>query len=163
MLQGGYEKRYAKVMSASKNMDAATVEYINGIEVIKAFNQGGTSYKKFTDAVKENEESKFDWFKKTNLYYAAGIAIAPSSLLGVLPLGSLFFINGSISAGNFISCIILSLGLIAPLIQALRYTDSFAMVDSTIKEIAGLLEAKEIKRPKEEVVLKGNEIEFNHV
>ena len=38
-------------------MDAATVEYINGIEVIKAFNQGGTSYKKFTDAVKENEES----------------------------------------------------------------------------------------------------------
>ena len=150
-------------MSASKNMDAATVEYINGIEVIKAFNQGGTSYKKFTDAVKENEESKFDWFKKTNPYYAAGIAIAPSSLLGVLPLGSLFFINGSISAGNFISCIILSLGLIAPLIQALRYTDSFAMVDSTIKEIAGLLEAKEIKRPKEEVVLKGNEIEFNHV
>ena len=158
-----YEKRYAKVLAAGKNMDAATVEYISGIEVIKAFNQSSTSYKKYTDAIKENEESKSEWFRKTNPYYAAGIAIAPSSLLGVLPLGSLFFINGSITAGNFISCIILSLGLIAPLIQALRYTDSFAMVDSTVKEIAGLLEMEEMNRPEEEVKLKNDEIEFSDV
>ena len=32
-----YEKRYTKVMAAGKNMDAAIVEYIGGIEVIKAF------------------------------------------------------------------------------------------------------------------------------
>ena len=158
-----YEKRYAKVLVAGKNMDAATVEYISGIEVIKAFNQSSTSYKKYTDAIKENEASKSEWFRKTNPYYAAGIAIAPSSLLGVLPLGSLFFINGSITAGNFISCIILSLGLIAPLIQALRYTDSFAMVDSTVKEIAGLLEMEEMNRPEEEVKLKNDEIEFSDV
>ena len=158
-----YEKRYAKVSAAGKNMDAAIVEYIGGIEVIKAFNQSSSSYRKYTDAVRENEASKAEWFKQTNPYYAAGIAIAPSSLLGVLPLGSWFFINGSISAGSFIACIILSLGLIAPLIQALRYTDSFAMVDSTIKEIAGLLEAEEIRRPQEEAELTGNEIEFSHV
>ena len=158
-----YEKRYAKVSAAGKNMDAAIVEYISGIEVIKAFNQSSSSYRKYTDAVRENEASKAEWFKQTNPYYAAGMAVAPSSLLGVLPLGSWFFINGSISAGSFIACIILSLGLIAPLIQALRYTDSFAMVDSTIKEIAGLLEAEEIRRPQEEAELVGNEIEFSHV
>ena len=41
-----YEKRYARVLAAGKNMDAATVEYIGGIEVVKTFNQGERSYKK---------------------------------------------------------------------------------------------------------------------
>ncbi len=158
-----YEKRYAKVLTAGKNMDAATVEYIGGIEVIKAFNQSGSSYKKYAEAVKENEAVRKEWFKQTNPYYAAGLAIAPASLLGVLPLGSLFFIQGNLSAGNFISCIILSLGLIAPLIQALRYTDSLAMVGSTVKEIEELLETDEINRPEENVTLKGNQIEFSNV
>ncbi|XTB05750.1 ABC transporter ATP-binding protein/permease [Treponema denticola] len=158
-----YKKRYAKVLTASKNTDAATVEYIGGIEVIKAFNQSTVSYRKYTEAIAESENANAEWFKKTNPYYAAGIAIAPSSLLGVLPLGCWFFIHGSISAGSFISCIILSLGLIAPLIQALRYTDSLAMVDSTVKEIAKLLEAEEMNRPKEVVPLKENTIAFSHV
>ena len=158
-----YEKRYAKVLTASKNVDAATVEYIGGIEVIKAFNQSTVSYRKYTEAIAESENSNAEWFKKTNPYYAAGIAIAPSSLLGVLPLGCWFFIHGSISAGSFISCIILSLGLIAPLIQALRYTDSLAMVDSTVKEIAKLLEAEEMNRPKNAVPIKENTIAFSHV
>ena len=158
-----YEKRYAKVLTASKNMDAAPVEYIGGIEVIKTFNQSTVSCRKYTEAIAENENAKAEWFKKTNPYYAAGIAIAPSSLLGVLPLGCWFFIHGSISAGSFISCIILSLGLIAPLIQALRYTDSLAMVDSTVKEIAKLLEAEEMNRPKNGVPIKENTIGFSHV
>ena len=31
-----YAKRYDRVLTAGKNMDAAIVEYIGGIEVIKA-------------------------------------------------------------------------------------------------------------------------------
>ena len=158
-----YEKRYDRVIKAAKAMDAAIVEYIGGIEVVKAFNQSSDSYRKYAEAVKENENSKSEWFKKTNPYYAAGIAIAPSSLLGVLPVGSLFYIGGSISAGSFISCIILSLGLIAPLIQALRYTDSLAMVDATVKEIGSLLDTEEMEHPEKRVQLKGEKIEFSNV
>lgn len=155
-----YEKRYARVLTAAKTMDASTVEYIGGIEVVKAFNQSSVSYRKYADAVMENENSKSEWFKKTNPYYAAGIAIAPSSLIGVLPIGSLFYMNASISAGSFISCIILSMGLISPLIQALRYTDSLAMVNATVQEIGNLLDTEEMKRPEKPVQLDGEQIEF---
>ena len=155
-----YEKRYARVLTAAKAMDASTVEYIGGIEVVKAFNQSSVSYRKYADAVMENENSKSEWFKKTNPYYAAGIAIAPSSLIGVLPIGSLFYMNASISAGSFISCIILSMGLISPLIQALRYTDSLAMVNATVQEIGNLLDTEEMKRPEKQVQLDGEQIEF---
>lgn len=158
-----YEKRYARVISAGKNMDAATVEYIGGIEVIKAFNQSSRSYRKYADAVKENQDSKVEWFQETNPYYVAGIAIAPSSLLGVLPIGSYFFRTGSLDAETLISCIILSLGLITPLIQALRYTDSLAMVDATVKAIGELLDAQEMRRPTQEAKPVGNTIEFDRV
>ena len=131
-----YEVRYNRVLDASKNMDAAIVEYIGGIEVIKAFNQGTASYAKYADAVKENEAAKATWFRQTNGFYIAGIAIMPSCLLGVLPLGAWLFQQGSITAPTLITCVILALGLVSPLIQALRYTDSLAMVDSTVKEIA---------------------------
>ena len=155
-----YEKRYSRVLTAGKNMDAAIVEYVGGIEVIKAFNQSSSSYGKYADAVKENEAAKATWFKQTNGFYVAGISIMPSCLLGVLPLGAWLFQSGSLTAPVFIACIILALGLVKPLIQALQYTDSLAMVDSTIQEIAGMLEEKEMKRPLEPVPLENSNISF---
>ena len=70
-----YEKRYSRVLTAEKNMDAAIVEYINGSEVIKAFNQSAASYGKYAAAVKENESAKATWFRQTNSFYVAGISI----------------------------------------------------------------------------------------
>lgn len=158
-----YEKRYSRVLTAGKNMDAAIVEYVGGIEVIKAFNQSSSSYGKYADAVKENEAAKATWFKQTNGFYVAGISIMPSCLLGVLPLGAWLFQSGSLTAPVFIACIILALGLVKPLIQALQYTDSLVMVDSTIQEIAGMLEEKEMKRPLEPVPLENSNISFREV
>lgn len=158
-----YEKRYCRVLTAGKNMDAAIVEYVGGIEVIKAFNQSSSSYGKYADAVKENEAAKATWFKQTNGFYVAGISIMPSCLLGVLPLGTWLFQSGSLTAPVFIACIILALGLVKPLIQALQYTDSLAMVDSTVQEIAGMLEEKEMKRPLEPAPLENGNISFREV
>ena len=158
-----YEKRYARVLAAGKNMDAATVEYIGGIEVVKTFNQGERSYKKYADAVAENETAKVTWFKQTNGYYVMGLSILTATLVGVLPLGSWLFINGRVEAGTLITCIILALGLVKPLIQALQYTDSLAMVDSTVKEVGNLLDEPELVRPTERAVLADTDVSFDHV
>ena len=158
-----YEARYARVLSANKNMDAAMVEYINGIQVIKTFRQDEDSYRKYAAAVMESERSKSDWFRKTNGFYVAGMAVMPSCLLGVLPLGSWLYINGRIDADALISCIILALGLVKPLIQALRYTDSLAMVDATVQEIGKLLDLEEMNRPQKTVSLPNHEIAFQNV
>ena len=133
-----YEKRYARVLAAGKNMDAATVEYIGGIEVVKTFNQGERSY-------------------------VMGLSILTATLVGVLPLGSWLFINGRVEAGTLITCIILALGLVKPLIQALQYTDSLAMVDSTVKEVGNLLDEPELVRPTERYVLADTDVSFDHV
>ena len=158
-----YGPRYARVLDASKNMDAAIVEYIGGIEVIKGFNQSTASYGRYVDAVRENEDAKVTWFRQTNPFYVAGVTIMPSCLIGVLPLGSLLYLSGDISASALITCIILALGLVKPLMQALRYTDSLAMVDSTVAEVSTLLDAPEMKRPSTPVEIPDYRITFDKV
>ena len=158
-----YERRYARVLTAGKRMDAATVEYIGGIEVVKTFNQGDRSYKKYADAVAENRASKETWFRQTNGYYVVGLSILTATLTGVLPLGSWLFMNRSIGAGTFITCIVLALGLVKPLIQALQYTDSLAMVDSTVKEVKALLDLPELSRPDKAVPLVDTHVSFEDV
>lgn len=158
-----YGPRYARVLDASKNMDAAIVEYIGGIEVIKGFNQSTASYGRYVDAVRANEDAKVTWFRQTNPFYVAGVTIMPSCLIGVLPLGSFLYLSGDISASALITCIILSLGLVKPLMQALRYTDSLAMVDSTVAEVSTLLDAPEMKRPSTPVEIPDYRITFDKV
>ena len=158
-----YGPRYARVLDASKNMDAAIVEYIGGIEVIKGFNQSTASYGRYVDAVRANEDAKVTWFRQTNPFYVAGVTIMPSCLIGVLPLGSLLYLSGDISASALITCIILALGLVKPLMQALRYTDSLAMVDSTVAEVSTLLDAPEMKRPSTPVEIPDYRITFDKV
>ncbi len=58
-----YPKQYEGSVVASRDMNNAVVEYVNGIEVIKAFNQKATSYKKYTDAVNYDASYYYNWRK----------------------------------------------------------------------------------------------------
>lgn len=48
-VMGGYAKDYEGAVKATTEVSSTMIEYIGGIEVIKAFNQGKASYTKLTD------------------------------------------------------------------------------------------------------------------
>ena len=73
----------------------------------------------------------------------------PATLLGVLPIGLLLVKNGSLSAGSFITCIILSVGLVTPLIVAFSYFDDMAKMTTIFGEVTEILERKEMERPEQ--------------
>ncbi len=158
-----YAVRHATAQRAGKAMNAAIVEFINGIEVIKVFNQSTASYEKFVAAVNGNRNAMADWFRATNGYYVAGMAIAPASLITVLPAGVYFHMSGTLDTATAITCFILSLGLIQPILLALGYTDSIAMMDGTLKEVAALLDQPELKRPTDPAPLHGHGVAFDRV
>ena len=54
------------------------------------------------------------------------MAILPSTLLGILPVGSLLSMRGTLSAEMFLSVIVLSFGVMQPLITAFSHTDDIA-------------------------------------
>ena len=87
------------------------MEYISGIEVIKAFGQSKTSYAKFVSAATEGADCFIDWMQGSLFGQAAGMAILPSTLLGILPVGCLLYMHGTLSAATFLAVIVLSFGV----------------------------------------------------
>lgn len=142
----GYEKNYAVYVEKNKLLNETAVEYIGGIEVIKAYNQSASSYEKFTGAAREAAFSAINWMKQCNLYFSAVMSIFPAVLAGVLPIGCILFLQGSLERDLFIMTIILSLGVMAPLITAMSYTDELAKIKTIVGDITGILSQKEMVR-----------------
>lgn len=142
-----YPKKYGDVVKAGNHMSATTVEYIGGIEVIKAFNQSDQSYKKFTDAVHGNADLILDWMKDTQKYSAIMMSVWPAVLISVLPAGCLFYMNGSLSAANFITIAVLAMGIVQPLVAAMFFTDDIAKIGTVMGEVDGILNQPELLRP----------------
>ena len=62
-----------------------------------------------------------------------------------------------------ITCLILSLGIAGPLIQATYYADNFAVVDASIRQVGNFLDEQELVRPSKEVLLTDDGFHFEHV
>lgn len=149
-----YKNRSDRYIEASSNMDSSLVEYVNGIEVIKTFSQTGKSFQKFSDSVKNYHDTTLDWWKNTWLYSALGLTVIPATLVGGIPVGAYLLMQGSISFSIYITCLILSLGIAGPLIQATYYADNFAVVDASIRQVGNFLDEQELVRPSKEVLLR---------
>ena len=79
------------------------------------------------------------------------MTITPYTLLTVLPIGAHYVANGTLTVSHFILCIILSLSIAGPLITAFSYTDDLGKIDVIVKEVVGILQQKELQRPKQTI------------
>lgn len=160
----GYEEKFQRAINSTKRLNDTAVEYINGIEVIKAFGQSGTSYAKFVSAAKEGADCFIEWMRSCIFGQSAGMAIFPSTLIGILPIGCLLFMHGTLTAETFITVIVLSFGVMQPLITAYSYTDDLAQLGAIMGEVADILEQEDLHRPETAVSLpKDNSIELRDV
>lgn len=146
----GYEARFKRTVDSTKALNDTAVEYINGIEVIKAFGKSKTSYDKFVKAAKENSSSFIDWMRASIWQFTIALVIMPATLITVLPIGGFMVLNGSISSVDFITIVILSISLIQPLITVFAYSDDIAKAGVIFKEVFSILDLTELSRPKED-------------
>ncbi len=142
-----YRPNFERTVKATKELNDAAVEYIDGIEVIKAFGKTESSYAKFTDAAGEYADSFIHWMRGCAVFHALAMTVTPYTLLTVLPFGARHVAAGTLSLSDFILCVILSLGIVGPLITVMSYTDDLGKIDVIIGEVAGILEQPEPERP----------------
>lgn len=158
-----YGENYGRSVEIGGRMTNAIVEYMGGIEVIKAFSQSKSSYEKYESAVNDNAAFFYNWMKSAQWAMSAYNAITPSVLLTVLPFGFLFYASGSLEASAFVTMIILALGLLEPLIAAMNYTDNIARVGTVMGQINDVLASPEIERGSRTSSVTGGDIEFRNV
>lgn len=143
-------ERFNNAIEKTKILNDTAVEYINGIEVIKAFGKSKSSYEKFVTAAREGSDCYVEWMRDCIWPFTIAFVIAPSTLLAVLPIGGFFFLNGTLSAINFITIIILSMSVIQPLLVVYSYHDDLAKAGVIFGEVGGIMDMPELSRPEKD-------------
>ena len=146
MMRGSGES-YQNTVVKTKALNDTAVEYIGGIEVIKAFGKAKTSYEKFVTAAKEGADCFIEWMRRCSVYQNLALVLMPATLLSLLPFGSSFFMKGAVTAPDFLMLIILSLGLITPFVMATSYMDDITKMGTIVGEVTTILEKPELVRP----------------
>lgn len=159
-----YKPSFERTVKTTKDLNDAAVEYIDGIEVIKAFGKTESSYAKFTKAAMAYADSFISWMKRCSIFHALMMVVTPYTLLTVLPFGAHYVENGTLTISDFVMCIILSLGIVGPLITVGSYTDDLGKIGVIVDEVVGILEQPELKRPKRSAAVpKDNSITLTDV
>ena len=163
LVMKNYAVQYEGSVKVNREMNSAIVEYVNGIEVIKTFNQDKRSYAKYKDKVIANARYFYEWMKSCQLPVSLSKNISPTTMITVLPFGWYFYISGSLSAEVFISVIILSLGIAGPLLETINFVDGLAKIGTIANSINSILEGKEQKHSDGEVTIQQYNIDLQNV
>ena len=149
VMMGGSQKFYEHAVEATKTLNNTSVEYIGGIQVIKVFGKTKSGYARFVRDAYEAANSYISWMRYYILPMTFSLAIMPATLLPVLPIGGFMARGGTLSSSHFVMIIILSVGLVTPLITLMSYGDDIQTMGTIMGEVRTLLEAPEMERPKE--------------
>ncbi|MDO4648474.1 MAG: ABC transporter ATP-binding protein [Eubacteriales bacterium] len=163
-MMNGYEENFNRTVRATKNLNDVAVEYIGGIQVIKAFSKVGSNYARFVSSANENANSFIDWMRASTVFFTFAMSIMPSTLITVLPIGGLLVMKGSLDVSTFLFCIILSVAMIGPFISIMSYSDDLATLRTVVSEIRAIMDAKVMERPEEmKEQIEGYDIELKDV
>lgn len=164
LMMAGSGESFNNTIVKTKALNDTAVEYINGIEVIKAFGKSKSSYEKFVVAAKEGADCFVEWMRRCNLWQNLAMTIMPAQLITLLPFTGWFYMTGRVSGADALMLIILTMGLVSPFMIVSGHMDSMSKTGAIIDEVTSILVKRELDRP--EVMKqqpKGNDIVMTDV
>ena len=112
----GYKEKMAVYLRSGNEMNAALVEYVGGIQVIKRSGEGSKSFGEFSRSVNFFHDSTLAGGGRAGFGWRASSS-APLHLLGTLPVGAWLYMQGTLELPLFLACIIIPFGFMAGLIK----------------------------------------------
>lgn len=162
-MMAGSTQFYQRTVTATKALNDTAVEYIGGIQVIKVFGKTKSSYDRFVHDAYEAAHSYIDWMRSSILPFTFAMVIMPSTMVSVLPIGGLLVKGGTLAPQDFVTVIILSVGIITPLITLMSYSDDIRTMGTIFGEVQSILNAPEMARPGEGEAPSGNSLSLKDV
>ena len=96
-MMNDYVNKSTTYMKSQNAMNSTLVEYVNGIEVIKAFGRVGTFYEKYAKAILDYKKFVVKWLSSTWITMKMTFALFTSTLLGTLPVGLYLTMHGQLT------------------------------------------------------------------
>ena len=159
----GYGPRMENYMRSANDMNSSLVEYVSGIQVIKAFNRSASSYGKYSKSVNYFHDSTMEWWSQCWFWNAAARAVLPSTLLGTLPVGAWLYMEGTLSLPVFLISLVVPLGFVAPLMKVSEAMEQVSIIKGNLEQVTAFLKTPELVRPSEPVSLGERTYQFEDV
>lgn len=158
-----YNKNYAAYMEANAHVNSIIVEYVEGIQVVKAFSQGERSYQKFAQAVSSFKAFTMDWYRCTWASMNLCLSILPTTLLGTLPIGIYLYQAGVLDPAQVTLCLMMALGIVTPLMSATAFINSMKSMQFAVKDTRELLDLPQLSQAGQDMPLDGCSIQLKDV
>ena len=158
-----YNKNYAAYMEANAQVNSVIVEYVEGIQVVKAFSQGERSYQKFAQAVSSFKAFTMDWYRCTWASMNLCLSILPTTLLGTLPMGVYLYQAGVLDPAQVTLCLMMALGIVAPLMSVTAFINSMKSMQFAVKDTRELLDLPQLSQAGQDMPLDGCSIQLKDV
>lgn len=150
-------------MVSNANMNATIVEYVNGMEVIKAFNQTASSMGKFQATVLKVRDITTKWYKHCWPFMSISQALLPSTIIFVLPVGMALISRNAVSLDELIVCILLSMVIVGSLQTFTEFWESLAVISEVQPRIQALLDMEELEEAATPKHTDGADVEMKDV
>ena len=154
---------YQATIDNTKALNNTAVEYINGIQVIKVFGKTKSSYERFVKDAHAAAGAFIGWMRASIIPFTFAMVVMPATMVSVLPIGGLLVKGGTLSGQDFVTVIILSVGLITPLITLMSYSDDIRTMGTIFGEVQAILDAPEQERPATGDAPSGSNLTLNNV
>lgn len=156
-------KSFTKYDESNAHMNSTIVEYIEGIEVIKAFGRAGTSYEKYSKAILDYKKFVVKWLSSTWITMKLTFALFPSTILGTLPVGLYLTIRGRITISELLLAVMLSMSMVTSFAKIEVFMENIREMKFNIESIEGLLNMRTLPQPEKRVDLKSHDIAMSEV
>lgn len=156
-------ENFDKYDKAGAYMNSTVVEYIEGIEVIKAFGRAGVSYEKYAGAINDFKTFVVKWLASTYVTMKLAFALFPSTLIGTLPTALALASSGTISPAQAALAVMLSISMVGSLAKLEVFSENMRQVKFTVEGLEEFLNMKELPEPAKRADVKKTDVSLKNV
>ena len=156
-------KNFAKYDESANYMNSTIVEYIEGIEVIKAFGRAGVSYEKYAGAITDFCTFVVKWLTSTFATMKLSFALFPSTLIGTLPAALALANGGSITAPQAALAVMLSMSMVGSLAKLEVFSENMRQVQFTVGNLEEFLEMPALPEAAKRADIGNTDVELKNV
>ena len=154
---------FAQYDRSSSAMNSAIVEYIEGIEVIKAFGRAGVSYEKYAGAITDFRTFVVKWLTSTFVTMKLSFALFPSTLIGTLPVALALANSGRITAPQAALAVMLSISMVGSLAKLEVFSENMRQVKFTVESLEEFLEMPALPEPDASAAVTHTDVQLKNV
>ena len=154
---------FAKYDRSASAMNSAIVEYIEGIEVIKAFGRAGVSYEKYAGAITDFRTFVVKWLTSTFVTMKLSFALFPSTLIGTLPVALALASSGRITAAQAALAVMLSISMVGSLAKLEVFSENMRQVKFTVESLEEFLEMPPLPEPERRTAVTRTDVALKNV